>query len=81
MNPRHLYPSVNVTDDDGSGGGWPDEPGFLFSWKQRDDVFELARQFGQLGVVCARRGGIPELWLMTRPGFRPLPAHVRVPAA
>lgn len=76
MKPEHLIPTVNVSLD----GTWPDEPGYLFTWTQPEQVGTLARKFGQLGVVCAREGGLPELWYDGLPG-RDLPPHVRAMSA
>jgi len=43
-------------------GRWPDEPGWLLSFDTPDPVHELARRFGQVGVVCGGRGGPAQLW-------------------
>ncbi|MFU8832164.1 MAG: DUF3293 domain-containing protein [Wenzhouxiangella sp.] len=43
---------------------WPDEHGRLVIDPQSEWVHAMARQLGQLGVVCGLRDGVAELWLL-----------------
>lgn len=40
---------------------WPDEKSFLVLGVTREAARELGREFGQVGIVCGRRGEAPEL--------------------
>lgn len=41
--------------------GWPDEKSFLVLGITCEAAREIGREFGQVGIVCGRRGEAPEL--------------------
>lgn len=56
---RHLVQGVASADD----GTWS-EASVLVLGLSRDEAAALGRNFGQLAILCGRRGGTPELvWL------------------
>lgn len=40
---------------------WPDEESFFILGINKDAARELGREFGQVGIVCGRRGEAAEL--------------------
>lgn len=74
LDPTVLLPACNRDP----AGRWPDEPGWLFAYRDRAQVRELAEEFGQLGVVAGQPSQPVELWLLDAPAGDRLPPHVRV---
>ncbi|MDT8450061.1 MAG: DUF3293 domain-containing protein [Wenzhouxiangellaceae bacterium] len=74
LDPVPMLPACNRDP----AGRWPDEPGWLFAFRDPTQVRELAEEFGQLGVVAGQPSQPVELWLLDAPAGGELPPHVRV---